>query len=109
MTKIIVLGAGVMGSAFAQLLADSGNEVCLVGTHLDRDIITSILTDGTHPGLKVRLPENIRAFYVEDLKQVLDDRVRMIVFGVNSAGVNWAVKRIGPILKTSIPILMLTK
>ena len=64
-----------MGSAFAQLLADSGNEVSLVGTHLDRDIIASILADGTHPGLKVKLPEKVRAFYVEDLEQVLDDRV----------------------------------
>lgn len=98
-----------MGSAFAQLLADSGNEVCLVGTHLDRDIIAGILADGTHPGLKVKLPEKVRAFYVEDLEQVLGDRVRMIVFGVNSAGVNWAVERIGPILKTPVPILMLTK
>ena len=98
-----------MGSAFAQLLADSGNEVSLVGTHLDRDIIASILADGTHPGLKVKLPEKVRAFYVEDLEQVLDDRVRMIVFGVNSAGVNWAVECIGPILKTPVPILMLTK
>ena len=98
-----------MGSAFAQLLADSGNEVSLVGTHLDRDIIASILADGTHPGLKVKLPEKVRAFYVEDLEQVLGDRVRMIVFGVNSAGVNWAVERIGPILKTPVPILMLTK
>ena len=98
-----------MGSAFAQLLADSGNEVSLVGTHLDREIIASILADGIHPGLKVKLPEKVRAFNVEDLEQVLDDRVRMIVFGVNSAGVNWAVERIGPILKTPVPILMLTK
>jgi len=57
----------------------------------------------------VKLPEKVRAFYVEDLEQVLDDRVRMIVFGVNSAGVNWAVECIGPILKTPVPILMLTK
>ena len=28
-----------MGGAFAQLLADAGNEVCLIGTHLDREII----------------------------------------------------------------------
>ncbi len=98
-----------MGSAFAQLLADSGNEVCLVGTHLDRDIIDSLLADGTHPGLKVKLPEKVRAFYIEDLEWILDDRVRMIVFGVNSAGVHWAVERIGPILNMPVPILMLTK
>ena len=98
-----------MGSAFAQLLADSGNEVCLVGTHLDRDIIDSLLADGTHPGLKVKLPENVRAYFIEDLERILDDRLRMIVFGVNSAGVHWAGERIGPILKAPVPILMLTK
>jgi glycerol-3-phosphate dehydrogenase (NAD(P)+) len=67
------------------------------------------LADGTHPGLKVRLPGKVRALYAEDLESILDDRVRMIVFGVNSAGVNWAVERIGPILNTPVPILMLTK
>lgn len=98
-----------MGSAFAQLLADSGNEVCLVGTHLDREIIDSLLADGTHPGLKVKLPENVRAYFIEDLERILDNRVRMIVFGVNSAGVHWAVARIGPILKAPVLILRLTK
>ena len=109
MAKIIVLGAGVMGSAFAQLLADAGNDVCLVGTHLDRDIIDSLLADGTHPGLKVKLPESVRAFFNEELENIVDEPVRLIVFGVNSAGVDWAVSRIGPLLKTPVPIVMLTK
>ena len=43
MAKILVLGAGVMGSAFAQLLADAGNDVSLVGTHLDQDIIDTVI------------------------------------------------------------------
>jgi len=109
MAKIIVLGAGVMGSAFAQLLADTDNEVCLVGTHLDQDIIESVLADGTHPKLKVKLPENVRAFSNQQLEDIVDERVRLIVFGVNSAGVDWAVARIGPLLKTVLPIVMLTK
>jgi glycerol-3-phosphate dehydrogenase (NAD(P)+) len=109
MAKIIVLGAGVMGSAFAQLLSDSDNEVFLVGTHLDQDIIDNILADGTHPKLKVKLPVNICAFSYRDLESIMDDRVRLIVFGVNSAGVDWAVARIGPNLKAPVPILMLTK
>jgi glycerol-3-phosphate dehydrogenase (NAD(P)+) len=98
-----------MGSAFAQLLADTGNEVCLVGTHLDQGIIDSILADGTHPKLKVKLPESIRAFSYNELESIMDDRVRLIVFGVNSAGVDWAVARIGPNLKAPVPVLMLTK
>ena len=109
MSKIIVLGAGVMGSAFAQLLADSGNDVCLVGTHLDRDIIDSLRTDGTHPGLKVKLPDTVRAFHNEELANITDEQVRLVVFGVNSAGVEWAVSRIGPLLKIPVPIVMLTK
>ena len=66
MANIIVLGAGVMGSAFAQLLADDGNDVCLVGTHLDQDIIDSINNDGLHPNLKVKLPGRINAFSHEE-------------------------------------------
>lgn len=109
MAKIIVLGAGVMGSSFAQLLADTDNEVCLMGTHLDQDIIDSVLVDGTHPKLNVRLPENVHAFSNNELEGIMDDLVELIVFGVSSAGIDWAVERIGPNLKTPIPILMLTK
>ena len=109
MPKIIVLGAGVMGSAFAQLLADTENEVCLVGTHLDCDIIDSVQTDATHPGLKVRLPANVIAFFNEQLEEILDDKVQLIVFGVNSAGVGWAVTRVGNLLKSPVPIIMVTK
>ena len=109
MPKIIVLGAGVMGSAFAQLLADAGNEVCLVGTHLDQDIIESVKTNGNHPRLKVQLPKVVRAFSNSQLEDIADDHVQMIVFGVNSAGVDWAVDRIRPLLKAPLPILMLTK
>jgi glycerol-3-phosphate dehydrogenase (NAD(P)+) len=98
-----------MGSAFAQLLADAGNDVCLVGTHLDQDIIDSIKNDGLHPNLNVKLPHPINAFSHEELNQVMVGPVQLIVFGVNSAGVEWAVDRIGPRLKTPIPILMLTK
>ena len=109
MAKIIVLGAGVMGSAFAQLLADTNHEVFLVGTHLDEDIIDCVRADGTHPKLNVKLPANVQPFYNEELEDVMDGRAEMIVFGVNSAGVDWAVARIGPNLKTPVPILMLTK
>jgi glycerol-3-phosphate dehydrogenase (NAD(P)+) len=37
--RIVVLGAGLAGSAFCVPLADRGHEVCLVGTHVDGEII----------------------------------------------------------------------
>jgi glycerol-3-phosphate dehydrogenase (NAD(P)+) len=109
MANILVLGAGVMGSAFAQLLADAGNDVSLVGTHLDQDIIDSIKNSGLHPNLNVKLPGRIDAFFHGELDQVMADPIQLIVFGVNSAGVEWAINQIGNRLKTTIPVLMLTK
>ena len=42
MGKITVIGAGMMGSALAFPAKENGNEVALVGTPLDREIIDII-------------------------------------------------------------------
>ena len=39
MAVITIVGAGMMGSALAFPARENGNEVRVVGTHLDRDII----------------------------------------------------------------------
>ena len=40
---------------------------------------------------------------------MLHDNPDLIVLGVSSAGVDWAIRQLGPLLKKPIPILMLTK
>ena len=42
MARIVVLGAGLAGSAFCMPLADQGHEVSLVGTPVDRQIIEAL-------------------------------------------------------------------
>ena len=42
MKKIIIVGAGAMGSAFTVPCVDNNNEVTLVGTHLENELITGI-------------------------------------------------------------------
>lgn len=42
MAKIVMLGSGIMATALSFPASENGNEVRLVGTHLDRDIIESI-------------------------------------------------------------------
>ena len=39
MATITIVGAGMMGSALAFPARENGNEVRIVGTHLDREII----------------------------------------------------------------------
>lgn len=109
MAEILVLGAGAMGTAFCFPLADAGNRVCLVGTHLDKDWVEDIRTKGVHPKLKKRLPVGVTAFNHNQLSEVLSSDIRLIVLGVSSAGVSWVIKQLGPLIKSPTPILMLTK
>ena len=48
MKKILVLGAGAMGSAFTVPCVDNNNDVVLVGSHLEDDAIDNIKKDGNY-------------------------------------------------------------
>lgn len=109
MANIVILGAGVMGTAFGFPLADAGQEVSLVGTHLDRDCIEGIQATGIHPKLKAKLPEKVRPFTHDQLGEALTAQTDLIVLGVSSPGVDWAIRQLGQNLKEPTPILMLTK
>jgi len=42
MKKIVIIGAGAMGSAFTVPCVDNDNDVTLIGTHLENELIISI-------------------------------------------------------------------
>lgn len=108
MSIITIVGAGLMGSATAYPLADNGHTVRLVGTHLDGDIITSCRERHYHPRLKRELPSGVQAFYVDEVAQALDG-AEVIVSGVNSLGVRWIGRTIGPHLRPGQTIIAVTK
>ena len=93
MAKIVILGAGVMGSAMAVVTGDRGHEVALVGTHLDEAIISSIEETKLHPGLGVMLPSAITAYRWRCFGQALEGGADLLILGVSSAGVGWAIDR----------------
>ena len=62
MATLVVLGSGIMATALATPFTDNGNEVRLVGTHLDREIIDSIKNTGVHPNLNLEVPPNVTAY-----------------------------------------------
>ena len=54
MKKIIIIGAGAMGSAFAVPCLENQNDVTLVGTHLEDELIKSIKSNKNfHPALNI--------------------------------------------------------
>jgi glycerol-3-phosphate dehydrogenase (NAD(P)+) len=62
MAKVVILGAGVMGSAMAVVAADRGHRVALVGTHLDDHIIRSIEETRLHPRPGTALPSTVTPY-----------------------------------------------
>ena len=109
MPVVLVLGAGVMGSAFCVPVADAGTTVRLVGTHLDTALIDGIRADRVHPRLKAPLPAGVEPFQHHELRQALRDDVELIVLGVSPAGIGWAIEQLKPLLPGPRPVLLLTK
>lgn len=109
MSAITILGAGVMGSAMCLPLSDRGHDVRLVGTHLDRDIIDSVKTCGRHPRLNVKLPDGVKGFHHEEFGAALGQDTDLILLGISSAGVNWAIDRLCETLQGPVPVVMITK
>ena len=102
MANIVVLGAGVMGSAFTMPLADNGHQVSLVGTHLDGDIIEEIHETRVHPRLKSRLRDLVTPYTYDRLGEALQG-ADLVVMGVNSLGVDWAGEMLRPCCRPTFP------
>ncbi len=108
MANVVILGAGLMGSAFSTPLADNGHRVRLVGTHLDDEVIEEIHESGVHPRLRVKLPASVTPYSYDRLDEAMAD-ADLVVVGVNSLGVEWASFMLGQVLPAATPLLMLTK
>ena len=110
MKKIIIIGAGAMGSAFAVPCVDNKNDVTIVGTHLENDLIEKIKSnDQIHPALKTKLSNDIQFEKFEKLQTILDQDLDIIVCGVSSIGIEWFVQQISKKYKKRLPIILLTK
>ena len=110
MKKILVLGAGAMGSAFTIPCLDNKNKVTLIGTHLEDRFLDEILKKNNfHPILNLKLPSNLKLSKFEKLSEEFKEKPDLIVLGVNSKGIDWAGKEISKYYVSETPILLLTK
>lgn len=108
MTTLVVLGAGMMGTALTWPLADRGHDVRLVGTHLDDEAIASIRASRVHPKLGQRVPDGVTPYANAELDAALVG-ADAIALGVSSAGVRWAGQQLGRLLSRPLPISMVSK
>ncbi len=112
MAKILILGAGAMGSAFSVPLLERQHEVMIAGTHLEDAFIDEMKNNNNfHPGLKLHLSEKTNIIKYMNLSKELRKNPDLIVLGISSKGINWVVDQLGAFFNdgTLPPILMLTK
>ena len=112
MSKIVIIGAGAMGSAFALPCSDNNHDVSIVGTHLENDFIDNLKkNDNFHPGLNIKIDKNIKIQKFEKFSTLLNSEIDLIVLGISSKGIEWVSEEMSKIFKDKqIPnILMLTK
>jgi len=97
-----------MGSALAFPARENGNEVRLVGTPLDREIIETSRATGRHPKFEIDFPEGVTYHQFEDWKEAVKG-VDFVIGGVSSFGVDWFLENVLSELDPSVPVLSVTK
>ena len=109
MKKIVIIGAGAMGSAFAVPCIENKNDVTIVGTHLENELIDNINSNNkTHPALKTKLSTEIKFEKFEKLQTILEQDLDIVVCGVSSVGIEWFVNQISKSYKNNISIVLLS-
>ncbi len=99
-----------MGSAFAVPCIENKNDVTIVGTHLENELIDNINSNNKiHPALNTQLSTEIKFEKFEKLQTILEQDLDIIVCGVSSVGIKWFVDQISKNYKNTISIVLLTK
>ena len=110
MKKILILGAGAMGSAFTAPCVENNHDVVLSGTHLEDNTIDQIIQNNyLHPALNCKLPKNLKIIKFDNFSKEFKNKPDLIVIAVSSKGIDWAAKEILKYYSKDISILLLTK
>ena len=110
MKKILIIGAGAMGSAFSVPCVDNNNEVSLIGTFLENELIRSLKANNNfHPALKINLPKQLIIERHDNLSKIIENGVDVIVAGISSIGIEWFANEISKFCKNKTSIILLTK
>ena len=112
MSKIVIIGAGAMGTAFALPCLDNNHDINIVGTHLENDFIEKLKKNkNIHPGLNTEIPNQIKIFKFEKFDELLNSNIDLIVLGISSKGIEWVADQLSRLFKgKNLPnLLMLTK
>lgn len=121
MSRILVLGAGMMGAAITVPAADNAHSIVLVGTQYDADAIRSISESGWHPGLETQLSSYVEPFDLDfcgqnrtgpsenGREEAQNAKPDLIISAVTSAALPWACYWITQAFSDPVPVVLVAK
>ena len=109
MSRILIIGAGAMGSAFALPCLDNNHDISIVGTHLENGFIDDQKKNKNfHPGLKINIPEEVKIFKFDKFDELLKSNLDLIVLGISSKGIEWVADQLSRLYKNkTMPKLLM--
>jgi len=108
MSKILSIGAGVMGTAITIPAVSNGHHAKIIGTSFDKEIINSINQNSVHPKLNVQLTNTTSLLFNEMTQEDIDES-DVIVIGINSSGIDWFINLIKNFNIVNKKFLIVTK
>ena len=109
MKKILIIGAGAMGSAFSLPCIENNNNVSIVGTHLEKKAISSLKKNYYHKNLKSFLPKKVKILNHLNLKKELNNKPDYVVVAVSSRGIDWVCEQLIKNYNKKLSLILLTK
>jgi len=107
MAEVLIIGAGVMGSAIAVPAADNGHRVRLAGTPLDADVVAALRADrAAHPRLGAPLPPSVDVVDAADLSPDEAARADLAIVAVASPGIDWAADTLARLRRRGVVALV---
>ncbi|MDR1569856.1 MAG: glycerol-3-phosphate dehydrogenase [Oscillospiraceae bacterium] len=106
--KIVIVGAGMMGSAMSHPAAYNGHDIRIIGTPLDADIIRFARDTGAHLTMRRPLPQGVRFDTADALGEAVTS-ADIVLCGVSSFGVDWFADAVLPLVPECAPVLAVTK
>lgn len=106
--NIVIIGAGVMGSALTVPLSHNGHDVNLWGTELDGDIVASIRANGRHPRLDAQIPHEVRTYTVDQLPEAVNGR-ELVLMAITSDALGKIFRRVAPFLRSGQMVVSVSK
>lgn len=109
MSRILVLGAGMMGAAITVPAAENAHSIELVGTEFDTDTIRSVEDTGWHPGLETQLAKHVEPFTLDSCGQNRTPDPDLVIIAVTSAALPWACQWVANTIPRPVPVVLVAK